>query len=75
MLIAGLADDSASWDAQVTALSQGFRVTVFDNRRMGALTDGPRRCPARLDKPYLFDASAVHAASHLQHLTAIGGSS
>jgi 3-oxoadipate enol-lactonase len=35
LLIAGLADDSLSWEAQVEGLAQQFRVTVFDNRGVG----------------------------------------
>jgi pimeloyl-ACP methyl ester carboxylesterase len=35
LLIAGLADDSLSWEAQVEGLAQRFRVTVFDNRGVG----------------------------------------
>ncbi len=35
LLVAGLADDSSSWDAQVEGLAHRFRVTAFDNRGVG----------------------------------------
>ncbi|MGA2010379.1 MAG: alpha/beta fold hydrolase [Solirubrobacteraceae bacterium] len=41
VLIAGLADDSSSWDAQVTVLSRHYRVTVIDNRGVGHSSTPP----------------------------------
>ncbi len=41
VLIAGLADDSSSWEAQVEGLAQRFRVTVFDNRGVGRSSTPP----------------------------------
>jgi pimeloyl-ACP methyl ester carboxylesterase len=35
LLIAGLADDSSSWEARVDCLAHRFRVTTFDNRGVG----------------------------------------
>jgi pimeloyl-ACP methyl ester carboxylesterase len=35
VLVAGLADEGASWAAQVERLSRSFRVTTFDNRGVG----------------------------------------
>lgn len=45
LLIAGLADDASSWDAQVASLSTRFRVTVFDNGGRGGRR--PRRTRPR----------------------------
>jgi pimeloyl-ACP methyl ester carboxylesterase len=41
LLIAGLADDSSSWEAQVEGLAHRFRVTVFDNRGVGRSSTPP----------------------------------
>jgi pimeloyl-ACP methyl ester carboxylesterase len=41
LLIAGLADDSSSWEARTEGLSQRFRVTVFDNRGIGRSSTPP----------------------------------
>jgi len=36
VLLCGLGDDTSAWDAQVGAFSAGRRVTVLDNRGVGA---------------------------------------
>src|SRR5450755_3015126 len=41
LLIAGLAEDGASWDAQVDVLARRFRVTVLDNRGTGRSSAPP----------------------------------
>jgi pimeloyl-ACP methyl ester carboxylesterase len=41
LLIAGLAQDGAAWDAQVDVLARYFRVTVFDNRGTGGSSAPP----------------------------------
>jgi pimeloyl-ACP methyl ester carboxylesterase len=42
VLLCGLGDDASAWDAQVGAFSEGYRVTVLDNRGVGrsSLPDG-----------------------------------
>jgi pimeloyl-ACP methyl ester carboxylesterase len=41
LLIAGLGDDGAAWEAQVDALARRFRVTVLDNRGTGRSSAPP----------------------------------
>jgi len=71
LLIAGLADDSSSWGAQVEALAPKRRVVCFDNRGCGRSSTPPGPYSTR---EMAADAHAVIAALGLAPVDVVGSS-
>ena len=71
MLVAGLGDDHASWDAPVEYLSQKYRCVTYDNRGIGRspITDGPYTTRQLAE-----DAQAIADQLSLDQVIAVGSS-
>lgn len=71
VLVAGLGDDHASWDAPVEILSRGRRCVTFDNRGIGAspITPGPYSTGEMAE-----DAEAIATALGLAQVDVAGSS-
>ena len=71
MLVAGLGDDHASWDAVMGYLTPQYRCVTFDNRGIGLspITPGPYSIGDMAE-----DAHALHQALGLAPCLAIGSS-
>lgn len=71
VLVAGLGDNAASWEAQIADLSSDHRVIAFDNRGIGESSTPPGPYSAA---QMAGDAHAVVTALGLTGVTAIGSS-
>lgn len=71
VLVAGLGDDSSSWQDVVSRLSRSYDCVCFDNRGIGQspITDGPYTTAQLAD-----DAHGIAAALGLEQIVAVGSS-